>query len=96
MINGEFLGGKDAVESLERERALAIQKIRDVSLLKARLLGETGTGERSPLDAAQQFESEQFVEILEVHRFDWFSEDIIERSEDKAKSLLDAIGLLLK
>jgi hypothetical protein len=61
------------------------------------LLGEAGAGERSPLDAAQQFETEEFVEILKIHRFDYFkANDIICRSEDKANTLSYAICLLLK
>ncbi len=72
LIDGDLLRGEDAIEALERERAFAIEEVGDMSLLKARLLGQPGAGERSPLDAAEEFEAKQFVEVVKIHGFGCF------------------------
>jgi hypothetical protein len=67
LVDGEILRGEDAVEAFERERALSIEEVGDMRLLKACLLGEAAAGEGPALDAAEEFQAEEFVEVLEVH-----------------------------
>ena len=68
MFDGDVLRGQHAVQTFERERALAIKKVRDVGLLKARLLRQPAARQRAAFDAAQKFEAEEFVKILKIHR----------------------------
>ena len=67
LLNGEFLGDEDAIEAFEREGSFAIEEVGDVSLLKAGLLGETRSGEATGIDAADQFEPQELLEIGKVH-----------------------------
>ena len=39
LIDGDVLGCEDAVEAFEGERAFSVEEVRDMRLLKARLLG---------------------------------------------------------
>ena len=66
-MDGEVLGGEDAIETLEREGAFAIEEVRDVGLAKAGLLGEPGAGEDVGVDATDEFEPKALVEVGEVH-----------------------------
>jgi len=68
LVDGEVLGGENAVEAFEGEGTLLVEKIGDVGLLEASLLGETSAGEGAALDAAEEFEANEFVQVLEVHR----------------------------
>lgn len=68
LIHREVLSGEDAVEPVEREGALAIEEVRDVCLAETRLPSETGAGEAAEFDATEKFETEELVEILEIHR----------------------------
>ena len=63
----EMLGGEDAVEAFEREGTLVVKEVGNVGLLEACLLGETGSGEGTTLDTAEELETEEFVEVIEVH-----------------------------
>jgi len=103
LVDGEVLRGEDAVEAFEGEGAFAVEEIRDMRLLKARLLGEAAAGEGAAFDAALEFQAEEFVKVLEIHRFGKFivlggsgvrvsmANHIIRQDEDKANSLLYAI-----
>ena len=68
LIHREVLSGEDAVEPGEREGALSIEEVRDVCLTETRLPSETGAGEAAEFDATEKFETEELVEILEIHR----------------------------
>ena len=61
MVDGEFLGGKDAIEAFEREGAAAVEEVRDVGLAEAGELGEAGSGEGTGFDATGEFQAEEFV-----------------------------------
>jgi len=66
------LRGQNAVEAFKGEGALAVKKVGDVSLLEAGLMGEAAAGEGAALDAAKEFEAEEFVQVLKVHKLDRF------------------------
>jgi len=68
LFYSNILRGEDAVQTFEREGAFAIKEVGNVRLLEAGLLGETAAGEGTALDAAEKFETEEFVEVLEGHR----------------------------
>jgi hypothetical protein len=68
LVDGDVLGGENAVEAFEGEGTFAVEEIGDVGLLKADLAGEVRAGKISALDAANEFEAEEFVQVLEVHR----------------------------
>ena len=68
LVDGEFLRGEDAVEAFEGEGAFAVEEIGDVRLLKASLLGETAAGKRASFDAAEELETEEFMEVLKIHK----------------------------
>jgi hypothetical protein len=95
LIDGEVLGGEDTVEAFEGEGSFLIEEIRDMGLLKTGLMGETAAGEGASVDAAEELEAEEFVQILEVHGEDFLSANhIIRQDEDKAKYLLYAIRIV--
>ncbi len=92
LVDGEVLRGEDSVEAFERKRTFAIEEVRDMRLLEACLLGEAAAGEGAALDAAQEFDAEEFVQVLKVHeRRVSLANHIIRQDEDKAKALLYAI-----
>lgn len=68
LVDGDVLGGEDAVEAFEGEGSFAVEEIRDVRRLETCLPGETRTGEGSAFDSAEEFKAEEFVQVLEVHR----------------------------
>jgi hypothetical protein len=68
-----------------------------VGLLKTCLMGESASGEDAPVDASLEFETEELVEILEVHNGGYpTANHIIGQGEDKAKYSLDAISFVFK
>ena len=67
-IEREILRGEDAVEAVKREGTFAIEEVRDVGLTEACLASEAGSVEGAFLDAAEEFEAKELVEILKVHR----------------------------
>lgn len=67
LIDGELLGGEDAIKAIEREGAAAVEEVRNVGLAEAGELGEAGSGEGAGLDAAREFLTEEFMEIGKVH-----------------------------
>jgi len=67
LVHGEVLGAKDAVEAFEGESSFAVEEVGDVGLLEASLLGETGSGEGASFDAAEEFETEEFMQVLKIH-----------------------------
>ena len=67
LVDGEVLGGEDAVEAFEGEGAFAIEEVGDMGLLKAGLMGDAAAGEDAAFDAAEEFEADEFVQILKVH-----------------------------
>jgi hypothetical protein len=69
LLDVEVLCGEDTVEAFEREGALAVEEVRDMSLLETGLLGETAAGESTVFDTPKEFKSQEFVEILKVHIF---------------------------
>ena len=68
LVDCDVLGGEDAVEAFEGEGSFAVEEIRDVRLLETCLPGEVRAGEHSAFDAADEFKSEELVQVLEVHR----------------------------
>ena len=88
LIDGELLCLKHPIEAFERQGAAAIEEVRDVSLAKAGLLSESGAGESTCLDAANEFQTEQFVKIGKVHNgryLCWVNHTTV-NGEDKANS----------
>jgi hypothetical protein len=67
LLDGEVLRAEDSVEALEGEGTLAVDEIRYVRLLEARLAGELGTGEGAGFDAALELLAEELVQILKIH-----------------------------
>jgi|SRR5579862_2620869 len=65
--DGKMLNGKDFVHALEAQTALAIEKIGDVSLFEAGLLGEAESGKFTALDPFQKNFSEIVLQGLELH-----------------------------
>lgn len=76
LVDGELLGGEDAVQAFEGEGAAAVEEVRDMGLLEAGELGEAGAGEDAGLDAACEFLTEEFVEVCEVHRVSGWSDQM--------------------
>jgi hypothetical protein len=72
LIDGELLRGEDAVEAFERKSALAIEEVGDMGLSESGLSRETGSGESSKFDPTEEFETEKLVEILKIHRAEFF------------------------
>lgn len=61
LVDGDVLGGENAVQAFEGEGSPAIEKIRDMGLSVACLLGDAGAGESSGFDAAQEFDAKELV-----------------------------------
>jgi hypothetical protein len=68
LVDGDVLGGEDAVEAFEGQGTFAVEEIWDVGLLKSGLAGEARAGESTAFDSAEEFEAEEFVQVLKVHR----------------------------
>ena len=65
--NGEVLNLEDFVHALDREAALAVEEIGNVSLLESSLLGETEAGEFACFDSLLEDFSEIILQGLELH-----------------------------
>ena len=65
--DGKMLNRKDFVHALEAEAALAIEKIGDVGLFEAGLLGEPKSGKLAALDPFQKNIAEIVLQGLELH-----------------------------
>ena len=83
LVDGKALRSEDAVEAFERKGSLAVEEVGDVCLLEAGLVSEAAAGEGAAFDAAVEFETEEFVKVLKVHRFDRFGvSHSIQQDED--------------
>jgi hypothetical protein len=64
---GQVLGGKHAVDGLQRKLAPMVQEIGEVGLAKAGLTGQQRDAERAPPDPAQQFQAESLVHLRKIY-----------------------------
>ncbi len=71
LIHGEVLRCEDAVKPVERQGTFSIEEIGDVGLTEARLPCQTGSGEGTEFNTAEEFETEEFVEILKIHKVEF-------------------------
>lgn len=55
VLDGEYLGGEEPIESVKAEGAAAAQEVRDMRGLKAGLPREESAIHTAPIDAAEEF-----------------------------------------
>ncbi len=67
----EMLDGQDTIHAFKAETALAVQKIGDVSLLEAGLLGQAKSGEIAFLDAFPESIAKIFLQDTELHGWEY-------------------------
>jgi hypothetical protein len=67
VCRGDVLGGENTVDGLERKLAAGAEKIREMRLAETRLPRQQRHAQRASVDAAQQFESQPFVDLGEIH-----------------------------
>jgi hypothetical protein len=67
LLDGDILGGEDAVKAFDGEEAAAVEDVGDVSLAKTCLAGEESAGENSAVDTAKEFKAKMFVHVPKVH-----------------------------
>ncbi len=67
LLDGEVLGGEDAIEAFEGEEATTVEDVGDVSLAEACLAGEKRAGEHAALDAAEELKAKIFMHVPKVH-----------------------------
>src|SRR5208282_5572300 len=65
--DGEVLHGQNSVHTFEAEAALLVEKIGDVSLPEAGLLGEPESGQFACLDSFPQYLAKIFLQDFEFH-----------------------------
>jgi hypothetical protein len=80
LVDGEVLRGEDAVETFEGKGAFAIEEVGNVGLLEAGLLGEAAAGEGTAFDAAKEFDAEELMQVLKVHRYKFIRAGLLWRT----------------
>ena len=64
---GKIFSRQNAVDSIKAERSLAIEKIRDMGVAKAGDASEVRSGEKTPINAPQDFKAKTFMELFQIH-----------------------------
>ena len=65
--NRQMLGGKHAIDGLQRKLAPAVQKIGEMGLAQTGLTSQQRDADRPPRYPAEQFQAEAFMHLGKIH-----------------------------